>query len=199
MTTALIFDVANVIVDWDPTRALAGQVSDERIQQFFDSEVFWQLNARCDAGMPIADALVEMDDQAPHLVDLYRLYIERFPLTVSGPIPGTAEVIRDLLAAGVPCNGLSNWAKENFNVARRANPVIDELADVIVSGEVGLAKPDPAIFRYALERFDLPADSTVMIDDTQVNLDSAAEVGLVTVLFTTAEQLRADLAGLGLL
>ena len=54
MTTALIFDVANVIVDWDPTRALAGQVSDERIQQFFDSEVFWQLNARCDAGMPIA-------------------------------------------------------------------------------------------------------------------------------------------------
>ncbi len=59
-----------------------------------------------------------MDDQAPHLVDLYRLYIERFPLTVSGPIPGTAEVIRDLLAAGVPCNGLSNWAKENFNIAR---------------------------------------------------------------------------------
>ena len=141
--TALIFDVANVIVDWDPMRALAGAVPDEVANDFLAAEVFWELNARTDAGMPLADAVVEMDDQAPHLVDVYRVYLERFPLTVSGPIAGTAEVIRELLAAGVRCYGLSNWAKENFNIARRANPVIDELADVIVSGEVGLAKPDP--------------------------------------------------------
>lgn len=197
--TTLIFDVANVIVDWDPVRVLTGVIPDEAIEQFLESEVFWQLNARCDAGMPPAEAVVEMDDLAPHLTDTYRLYIERFPLSVSGPVPGTAEVIRDLLAAGVPCFGLSNWAKENFNVARRANPVIDELADVIVSGEVGLAKPDPEIFHYALRRFGLEADAAVMIDDTQANLDSAAGVGLGTVLFTTAEQLRADLARLRLL
>jgi 2-haloacid dehalogenase len=149
--------------------------------------------------MPLAEAVVEMDDQAPHLVDTYRVYLKRFPLTVSGPVPGTAEVIRDLLAAGVPCFGLSNWAKENFNIARRANPVIDELTDVIVSGEVGLAKPDPEIFRYALERFDLDPDQTVMVDDTQENLTSATRVGLTTVLFTDAEQLRSDLARLQVL
>lgn len=199
MTTTLIFDVANVIVDWDPVRVLSGVIPDEAIEVFLESEVFWELNARCDAGMPLAEAVVEMDDQAPHLTDTYRLYIERFPLSVSGPVPGTAEVIRELLAAGVPCFGLSNWAKENFNVARRANPVIDELADVIVSGEVGLAKPDPEIFHYPLRRFGLEADAAVMIDDTQVNLDSAAGVGLGTVLFTSAEQLRGDLARLQLL
>lgn len=199
MTTALIFDVANVIVDWDPIRALTGALPDDKVTEFLDSEVFWEINARCDAGMPPDEAIVEMDDQAPHLVDAFRTYLERFPLTVSGPIPGTADVIADLLAAGVPCYGLSNWAKENFNVARRANHAIDELADVIVSGEVGLAKPDPEIFRYALDRFDLEAGSTIMIDDTQVNLDSAAEVGLSTILFTSAEQLRADLVALGLL
>lgn len=199
MTTSIIFDVANVIVDWDPLRAFTGAVPDEVATAFLESEVFWELNARTDAGMPLVDAVVEMDDQAPHLVDTYRVYLERFPLTVTGPVPGTAEVIRDLLAAGVPCYGLSNWAKENFNIARRANPVIDELADVIVSGEVGLAKPDPDIFRYALERFDLDADLTLMVDDTQENLTSAEEVGIGTVLFTSADQLRSDLARLQLL
>ncbi len=197
--TALIFDVANVIVDWDPIRALEGVVDSERVAAFLGSEVFWEINARTDAGMPLRDGLVEMDDRAPHLAEVYRVYLERFPLTVSGPVPGTAEVIGDLLAAGVPCFGLSNWAKENFNIARRANPVIDQLADVIVSGEVGLAKPDPDIFRYALERFGLERDASLMIDDTQENLDSAAKVGLGTVLFTSADQLRADLQALGLL
>jgi 2-haloacid dehalogenase len=199
VTTSIIFDVANVIVDWDPLRAFAGAVPDDVATAFLESDVFWDLNARTDAGMPLAEAVVEMDDQAPHLVDTYRVYLKRFPLTVSGPVPGTAEVIRDLLAAGVPCFGLSNWAKENFNIARRANPVIDELTDVIVSGEVGLAKPDPEIFRYALERFDLDPDQTVMVDDTQENLTSATRVGLTTVLFTDAEQLRSDLARLQVL
>ena len=96
--TALIFDVANVIVDWDPMRALAGAVPDEVANDFLAAEVFWELNARTDAGMPLADAVVEMDDQAPHLVDVYRVYLERFPLTVSGPIAGTAEVIRERMA-----------------------------------------------------------------------------------------------------
>jgi 2-haloacid dehalogenase len=199
VTTSIIFDVANVIVDWDPLRAFSGAVPDDVATAFLESDVFWDLNARTDAGMPLAEAVVEMDDQAPHLVDTYRVYLKRFPLTVSGPVPGTAEVIRDLLAAGVPCFGLSNWAKENFNIARRANPVIDELTDVIVSGEVGLAKPDPEIFRYALERFDLDPDQTVMVDDTQENLTSATRVGLTTVLFTDAEQLRSDLARLQVL
>jgi 2-haloacid dehalogenase len=193
VTTAVIFDVANVIVDWDPIRALEGVVDDERVEAFLASEAFWEVNARTDAGMPLRDGLVELDDQAPHLADVYRVYLERFPLTVSGPVPGTAEVIGELLAAGVRCYGLSNWAKETFNVARRASPVIDRLDDVIVSGEVGLAKPDPEIFRYALERFGLEAGSTLMIDDTQLNLDSASTVGMGTVLFTGADDLRAEL------
>lgn len=199
MSVSLIFDVANVIVDWDPIRPFEGVLDEQQIDAFLGSEVFWEINARTDAGMLLRDGLVEMDDQAPHLVGAYRVYLDRFPVSVSGPIPGTAEVITDLLSAGVPCFGLSNWSKQNFNVARRANPVIDQLEDVIVSGEVGLAKPDPEIFRYALDRFGLEAGATIMIDDTQENLDAAAKVGLGTILFTDADQLRADLVARHLL
>lgn len=196
--TTVIFDVAGVIVDWDAGRALTG-VPEDQAQAFLDSAAFADINARTDAGLSLAEGLVEFEEQDPELVDVYRTYLRQFPQTVTGPVPGTAEVIDELLAAGVPTNGLSNWAAENFNVARRANPVIDRLADVIVSGEVGMAKPDPAIFRYALRRFGLDAAETVMVDDLQTNLDSAASVGLTTVLFTDAASLRADLVALGLL
>ncbi|MFZ1412095.1 MAG: HAD family phosphatase [Micropruina sp.] len=197
--TAVIFDVANVIVDWDAGRALVGAVPDEQVRAFLASDTFWDINARTDAGMPLSEGLAEFKRTDADLAAVYRTYLERFPLTVTGPITGTAEVIEELLAAGVPCFGLSNWAAENFHIARAANPVLDRLADVIVSGEVGMAKPDPDIFRFALRRFGLDAATTVMIDDTQVNLVSAETVGLPTLHFTSAERLRRDLVGLGLL
>ena len=196
---AVVFDVAQVIVEWDPRLPLVGEISEDAIEAFLAHAGFWALNAEADAGLGIAEMSVRIDADMPEIRDAFAAYVTHFPRCVPAPMAGTTEVIDELIAAGVPVYGLSNWWAENFTVPRAMAPVIGRLRDVIVSGEVGLAKPDPAIFRYALERFDLPADSTVMIDDTQVNLDSAAEVGLVTVLFTTAEQLRADLAGLGLL
>ena len=197
--TAVIFDVANVIVDWSAARALNGVVPAERIREFLGSDTFWEINALTDAGLLLSDGLRTFEETDPDLAAIYRIYLERFPLTVTGPIPGTAEVIEELLAAGVPTFGLSNWSAENFHIARAANPVIDRLADVIVSGHVGMAKPDPEIFRHALHRFGLDAATTVMIDDTEVNLDNAATVGLATVHFTAANRLRQDLVALGLL
>jgi 2-haloacid dehalogenase len=80
---------------------------------------------------------------------------------------GTTEVIDELIAAGVPVYGLSNWWAENFTVPRAVAPVIDRLRDVIVSGEVGLAKPDPAIFRLAATRFGVTPERTLFVDDSR--------------------------------
>lgn len=199
MINAVIFDVANVIADWDPARAFEGVVSSDEAARLLESEAFWDVNAQTDAGLLLTDGLVELDEVAPELTELYRIYLRNFPATTIGPVPGTADVVDELIAREVPVFGLSNWSAENFNVARRAAPVIDRLADVVVSGEVGMAKPDPAIFRYALHRFGLVAGETVMVDDTAENLHAAASVGLHTVLFTDAPALRAALERLGLL
>lgn len=197
--TTVIFDVANVIVDWAADRALRGFLPDADVDAFLDSEIVWEVNAASDAGVLLSDCVDELAERAPELVPTYRVYLERFPLTVSGPEPGTTAVIDRLLRAGVPAYGLSNWSAENFDIARRGAPVLGRLREVLVSGEIGLAKPDPAIFRYALRRWELEAADTVMIDDRQENLDSAAAVGLQTVLFTDADTLANDLRALGLL
>ena len=69
---------------------------------------------------------------------------------------------------------------------------------MVVSGEEKLLKPDPAIYRLALERFGLEAAGTVFIDDTVANVEGAAAVGLIAVRFTDATALRARLVDLGL-
>jgi 2-haloacid dehalogenase len=69
---------------------------------------------------------------------------------------------------------------------------------ILISGEVGVGKPDPAIFRMFLARFGLVAGETVFIDDSDRNVATAASLGIVAIQFKGAAQLRVDLRSLGL-
>ena len=68
-----------------------------------------------------------------------------------------------------------------------------------MSGEVGMVKPDPRIYRLAIERCRLDAARTVFVDDLAANVEAARAEGLHGLRFTTPERLRADLVKLGAL
>jgi 2-haloacid dehalogenase len=68
---------------------------------------------------------------------------------------------------------------------------------IVISGEVRLAKPDPAIFAHAIERFALDAPSTLFIDDSETNVSAARDAGWQALCFTNVLQLRRDLAERG--
>lgn len=71
--------------------------------------------------------------------------------------------------------------------------------DVLVwSYQLLMAKPDPAIYRYVLKQLGTLSDETLFIDDKAVNIDAANALGMTGLLFTTVEQLRADLIAQGL-
>lgn len=197
--TAVIFDVANVIVDWDPRLPLAGRVPEETIEAFLAHEEFWDLNAEADAGVTIAEMIPRVDTEMPELSEAFRVYLEHFADSVPATMPGTTEIIDELLARGVPTYGLSNWWPENFTVPSAMAPVIGRLRDVVVSGHVGLAKPDPAIFELAAARFGVEPATTLFVDDSLPNIESAAALGFATHHFTHADRLRRDLVDRGLL
>ncbi|MFB8216098.1 HAD-IA family hydrolase [Streptomyces anulatus] len=72
-----------------------------------------------------------------------------------------------------------------------------DLFDVHVVSELeGLAKPDPAIYRLALERIGLPAERCVFVDDHEANLPPAAELGITTVHVTGEDTAVAELEAL---
>jgi len=197
--TAVAFDLGGVLIDWNPRhlyRKILG--SDEAaIERFLADVCTPEWNARLDAGRPFAEAVEELLASHPEQADLISAYHQRWPEMLGPAFEGTAAILREVRAAGYPTYALSNWSAETFPVTRQLYRFLDEMDGILISGEVGVGKPDPAIFRIFLERFGLVAGETVFIDDSKRNVATAASFGIVAVQFVDAARLRLDLRRLG--
>lgn len=194
---AVLFDLGNVLVQWDPHGAFHGVASRDDVERFFADVDFPDLNRRADAGLPWADVRAEVAASHPAHAPLVDAYVRRFARTLAGPVEGSEAVVHELRALGLRLYGLTNWSAETYPHGPRAAPAIDLLEDVLVSGREGLVKPDPAIFERAAERFGLVPARTVFVDDAPANVEAAARLGFVALRFTGAARLRDDLRALG--
>ena len=198
--TAVAFDIGGVLVDWNSRhlyRKLFG--ADEAAMERFLAEVCnneW--NARLDAGLPFAEGVAEAIAAHPDQAELIRAYQERWFEMLGGAFDRTVVILRELRRAGVRTYALSNWSHETFPGTRERYPFLDEMDGVLISGDVKLGKPDPAIFREFILRFGLTAETTVYIDDLPANVAVAASLGMIALRFVDAAQLRVDLRRLGL-
>ena len=69
----------------------------------------------------------------------------------------------------------------------------------MISGAVGVNKPDPRIFEHLVERFEIDPAAALFIDDSQANVEAARAFGLSAIQFTDARALRRELVRLGVL
>jgi putative hydrolase of the HAD superfamily len=97
----------------------------------------------------------------------------------SRPAQALVEAVLAARRAGIRTGLLSNsWGEGRYQRDR-----FGELFDaVVISGEVGLRKPDPAIYLLAAESLGLEPAACVFVDDFAVNLEPAEELGMATVL-----------------
>lgn len=101
-------------------------------------------------------------------------------------------LVEELRAAGLRVGLLSNSWGNTYPRAR-----IDALLDpVVISGEVGLRKPDVAIYELALDRLGVPADRVLFIDDADPNVLGARASGLRALLHVDHPSTRSSLAEL---
>lgn len=197
--TTIVFDLGNVLIGWDQSLPLSDRMSHDEWNEFAAEADFPSLNTLADRGVPITEVIARATESDPRHGEIVELYYERFPLSLTGPIDGMAEVVDELKASGVRLLGLSNWSAETFHHAPLVAPAINELDDIVVSGREKLIKPDPQIFHLLSRRFDLEPERTVFVDDLQTNVDAATQLDFIGLLFTDAKQLRSDLRDLGLL
>ncbi|WP_330275646.1 HAD family phosphatase [Lentzea sp. NBC_00516] len=109
------------------------------------------------------------------------------------PDPAMVELVRKARAAGLHTALLSNSWGEGY-----PKDLLVELFDtVVISGRVGLRKPDERIYRHTLERVGVPAGRAVFFDDAPINVEAAQSVGMHALRHTSAESTRAHLATLG--
>jgi 2-haloacid dehalogenase len=205
MTTAgrniVVFDLGGVLIDWDPRhlyrKLFAG---DEAAMEHFLATVCTHEWNRCqDAGRSFAEGARLLKAEYPDKGELIDAYGARFDEMVAGPIAGSVELLAELRDCGTPLYGLTNWSAETYAPARQRFDFLAWFRGILVSGEVGVIKPDPRIFELLIERFAIDPERAVYIDDVEANVSAARPFGMHTIHFTTAAALRDELVAQGLL
>lgn len=98
---------------------------------------------------------------------------------------GMIDAVRRTRGAGIKTALLSNsWGLELY-----PREILNEVCDVVViSGEVGLRKPDPAIFTMTRDQLGVSSDACIFVDDHPGHLKAAQAVGMTTVLHKTPRE-----------
>jgi len=195
----VVFDIGGVLIDWNP-RHLFRKVFDsgEEMEWFLANVCTYEWNVQQDGGKLFSVATAELQEKFPGYRDRIALYYGRWEEMLNGEISGTVEIFRRLKSAGMPLYALSNWSHEAFPVAYNRYDFMKLFDGLVVSGYEKLLKPDHAIYRVLMKRYNVNPAESVYIDDNKPNADAAAELGFNAIHFTSPEQLRIELNALGL-
>lgn len=198
---AVLFDLGRVLLDWDPRyfyrEVFAG--NEEALEQFVAEVVTSDWLRELDTGTPVERAIAAHQRRFPHYADAIALWAGGWPRMLRGEIAGSVEILTELRARGMRLYSLTNFSTDTFPIARSRFPFLSWFEDVVMSGEFGITKPDPRIYRIAIERCRLAPSRTVFVDDLRANVDAAREHGFHALHFTGPEKLREDLRALGVL
>ena len=196
----VVFDLGGVLIDWNPRHLYRKLFQQEEAMEEFLAEVCngaW--NVEQDRGRPFAEATALLIARHPERRPMIEAYFGRWSEMLNGPIHGTVALLEALHARGVPLYALTNWSAETWKVARPMFPFLERFRGILVSGEVGLVKPDPAIYRRLADDFALTPGRSVFIDDSLPNVRAAADLGFHAHHFRSPETLRRFLDGHALL
>ena len=168
--------------------------------RFVDEVGLWQWHESLDGGRPYGEAAAELSEKFPEYAHVIAAWSDRFGETITGPVPGVHALVEALDARGVPLFAITNFSADFWPPFQaREQAFFRRFHDIVVSGEVKLLKPDPAIYYLALDRFRLRPQDALFVDDRLINVEAAEAVGMKAHLFTSAEDLRTRLEQEGLL
>jgi len=193
-----LFDLGGVLIDWSPRYLFSRHFANNEaaMDDFLGRVCTSEWNVTMDAGKPAHVARAERIADFPEHAALIHRWFDEWPNMMRGPIDETVSVLSELRERGYRLYALTNWSADTFPHARGRFDFLDWFEHIVVSGELNLIKPDPAIFRHAIERCALEPARTLFIDDSEKNTAVAAAEGFRVHHFTGADRLREELSPL---
>jgi putative hydrolase of the HAD superfamily len=190
----VVFDFGGVLMRWQPEAIIAGFYADEPLRALVRDAVFRHPDwIDLDRGTLVESVAIErfaarMGRPAAEMHALMQHVKDSLT-----PLPDSIALLDELARRGVPLYGLSNMSAPMFALLKSRHAHWDRFRGIVVSGEVGLVKPDPEIFHHLAKRYDLNPAETVFIDDHLPNIESARQLGFRTIHFANAEQCGREL------
>lgn len=182
---AVTFDLGGVLLDWDPAHVL-----DADTLAALDIAA---LQRDLDLGVPLARARASAHRHHPDRTADIDRYLDRWHETIAGPIDDAVAVLDELRSTPVALYALSNFSAELYRQARPRFGFLAWFDGVVISGEEGLVKPDPRIYRVLVSRYGLTPARTIFVDDRDDNVLAARRAGMVGLRYRSSAGLRADL------
>jgi 2-haloacid dehalogenase len=198
---AIIWDLGNVFINWDPNRLFDRLITDdEKRQYFFEHVCTMDWNENQDAGYPIQQATAELAAKHPEWKEHIESYYGRWVEMLGGAIEGTVDIFRTLKeTTNLKHYALTNWSHELFPTALEMFDFLHWFDGRVVSGEEKMRKPEPAFYQILLDRYRLQPTDVIFIDDNLRNVKAAETMGIRSIRFESPAQLRQDLIDLSLL
>jgi len=195
----VVFDVGNVLLDWDPRHLYRKLIPDAGQMEAFLAEICtpaW--NMQQDLGRSWKTATDSLIGTHPDKAALIRAFDERWEETVAGPIAGSVALLQSLSAGSVPLYAITNFSAEKFPLVTRQYDFFGCFQDIVVSGTEKVIKPGPEIYSIFFERSGRRPETCLFIDDSPANVAGARAAGMAAHHFTNPQNLRAELEALGL-
>ncbi len=201
MINTIIFDLGNVLINWDP-KLLYNQIfdSEEKTNHFLENICTLTWNEEQDAGRSLAAGTAALIKEYPEHKKEIEAYYDRWVEMLNGPIEGTVGIFRELKESGkYKFYALTNWSAELFPVALREFDFLTWFDGIVVSGDEGIRKPHPDFYRIVFDRYQVKPEDALFIDDNLRNVEAARKMGIRSIRFTSAEELEKELQDLGVL
>lgn len=195
MIETVIFDLGNVLINWDRKNLYRKIFKDEdKMNYFLDNVATMDWNEQQDAGRLWSVATDILVRQHPAFEPEIRAYFDRWTEMLDGAIEGTVEILKEIHESKrYRLYALTNWSDELFHHAIERFDFLELFEGIVVSGREFMKKPDLRIYHLTLNRYNIKAETAVFIDDSQRNIDAAKQLNIHGIHFKSPEQLRKDL------
>lgn len=195
----IVFDIGRVLIHYDPDLPFSRLIPDATERRWFFANVCTsEWNIEQDRGRSWQEAESLLIAEHPAHEDNIRNFRRHWHEMVSHAYEDSVAIMQALIKAGHDVTMLTNFAADTFAEARKRFAFLDSPRGVTVSGEIGLIKPDRAIYDHHAAAFRLDPSATLFIDDSQKNVDGAKAAGWQALLFQNAKTLEADLERFGI-
>ena len=199
---AIIFDLGNVLIDWNPLHVFNDTYFDslEKRDFFLNHICTMDWNEQQDEGRSIVEATIELIEKFPEWEQPIRDYYGRWTEMLGGPIAESVEIFRQIKESGkYKTYALTNWQAGLFDIALVRYNFLYWFDGRVVSGEEKMRKPFPEFYQLLLNRYNVKAAEALFIDDNLRNIKAAEAMGITSIHFQLPAQLKTELANLAIL
>jgi len=196
---AVIFDIGNVLIEWQPERFFDAEIGEARRRKMFAAVDLHAMNDRVDAGENFTQVVTETARSYPDWQDEIMLWHDRWIDMAAPLIPHSWRLKDALQAKGIPVFSLTNFGIETMVIARQAYSGLETFDRDFISGHMGVIKPDPRIYEMLEQATGLSGAELLFTDDRIDNITAANARGWQTHLFENPQGWAGRLVAAGLL